>query len=506
MPPLIEDLKEKGLYGFYKEEPIAMIPSTVRMMETGVVISKSNERKVRQFLTDRIASTEEELRRIGNLPDGFDLNSDVDMRLFLFGIVPNKYKKAKEELSKKTKTDTIVYKNLKTVIDVVENTKPIWIPYGLKPRMTKTGQIQVDKQNRLRLQIAAQNRLAEIKKFVRPTAAHKEEQEKIERLLSWLSKYNRYASDTTIKNTFTDFKVEADGRLHTRFLITGTATGRLSSREPNLLNIPKKDKEDPDENYVPIRTSFVASPGCLILSADYENLEVKTMAEESDDDTLREIFRSGRKLHDENVKILFGIDKGDPRFALAKRAAKIFFFGRISYGGSDEEIYEKVIIEVPELGLTRAQFKKASEDYFKAHPKLLAWSERVRREARETRKVYTWAGRCRTLLGPDRDIEKEALNTPNQSGAASITNRAQIRIDREIIERCLKSRIQAQVYDQFFLEVPVDEMEIVAELVKRQMEQPVNMYGRQVVFTIDLEVGKSWGELIPYDEWLESRR
>jgi len=251
-------------------------------------------------------------------------------------------------------------------------------------------------------------------------------------------------------------------------------------------NIPKKMKG--------IRDGFIAEDDHLLMAVDYENLEVFVLAYVTGDEALIEMVEKGMNIHDENTKTLFGLNPDDPKWDLARRAAKVFMFGGISYGGSDNEIYEKIILAAPELGLTLKQYKDAKERFMSAHPGYAKWAEEVKARARKTRKSVTPLGRVRVLTGMDKDIEKQALNTPIQGGAGGIINRAAIRI-HDRLEGIMRSGLILQVHDELIAEVHKDERLDVYDIMTEEMTKPVEINGKEREFRVDVEVGPSWGSL-----------
>ena len=255
----------------------------------------------------------------------------------------------------------------------------------------------------------------------------------------------------------------------------------------NLQTIPKKR--------IDARKPFIPAQGFTFLSADYSNLEVRILAYETKDQILIEMLESGADIHAENVKILFQIEKGQKNYEIARRAAKIFMFGGISYGGSDREIYEQVCLEAPELRLTFSGFKEAKDRYVKEHPAYKIWYDEIEQSVYSTRTTQTFQGRVRTLMGNDKSILKQALNTPIQGGAGGIINQALIKIVDRMDERRCKSRILLQIHDELLFEMWHTENEWLMEMVREEMERPVDFKGRTVIFPTEQKTGKDWGSL-----------
>jgi DNA polymerase I-like protein with 3'-5' exonuclease and polymerase domains len=501
LPGLLEDLHElgPGAEETYYNESIPLLAPIAEMTDTGVLLDPKELLRVKTQWEVERDTAKETLQELARFPEGFNLESDDDIRWFLFGIEPAKFAKIAELASfeavegsdkKPRRKGTKVHADLVRLQGIRDRTIP---PYRLstyQPRRTaKTKVVAVDKQGLLGLTIALQNRLEAVRTYKDPR--FKEEARGIEALLQWIKVFRDYRGVKKLISTYTKYPTGDDGRVHTQFLLHGTATGRPSSRKPNLLNIPKKRLE--------ARNPFISAPGRKLISADYIGLEVLVLAYETGDQSLIDILESGKSLHEENTKVLFNLTPADEGYDLAKRAAKIFQFGGISYGGSDKEIHEKVVLEVPDLTLTMSAYRKAKARWLEAHPGYAIWAAKQREEVHVTRKATTFMGRVRTLHGSDNDIEKQALNTPIQGGAAHIMNRATIALWKSMRRREMKSRIVLQIYDQLVVEAPDDEVEEAKALLMAAMEAPVDYRGRAVVFHADMEVGTSWGHLTAPD-------
>lgn len=493
LPPMLEDLRAmERSYDIYRNESLPLLEATSAMRRNGVYLDKEAQAAVKTELAGTAERLDAELRELASLPPEFSLDSDTDLRLFLFNHKAKKYEKG-AELPKK-KPGTKVYEECRKMAAIVEGTKQIYHPPGFRPRLTgKTKVPQVDEQARLGLRISAQNRLDDLDKLRRPTAKHAEERENIERLLLWLEKYGEYAKTLKLLSTYTDYKTGLDGRVHPSFIVHGTATGRFASRNPNFQNLPKG-------NPIIRRMFTVQTDDWRIVSADYSNLEVAVLAYVSGDERLIDIIEEGKNLHDENTHILFpDLTPEHPLWKSGRDAAKVFQFGGISYGGGPREIYEKVLLKAPKLRLTYADFKAALDRWMTEHPGYRDWAARQkhdvldRRNPATYRKVTTFAGRLRRCYGSERDIEKIALNTPIQGGAAHIINWATIRIERGLRE--MRSRLQAQIHDEIRVEAHVSELDEVCGLLRNEMEKPVTINGVERRFRVDIEIGRNWADL-----------
>jgi DNA polymerase I-like protein with 3'-5' exonuclease and polymerase domains len=534
LPGLLKDLREDEVDETYYFESKPLLRVIGNMTERGVKFSEDNLNEWIKSATKEKESLEKELRKIAHLPDAFSLTSDEDLRWFFFGVPSGKFKKLyaledykekeyvkylchEETCSKRTywaekgtktptcpkcyqvgeetgeskraarrKSGTKAHQDLQKLEEVYRKTEPIYIPNGFTSRRTQKSQkVAVNQQNLLSLQRAVQNRIKQIDNLKTPKEKHEIEKEAAERLLTFLSKYFSFAGLQKNLSTYSRFPVRQDGRVHASFLIHGTATGRLASRDPNLQNIPKKMKG--------IRDAFVSAEDHYLLAVDYENLEVFVLAYVTGDEPLIEMVQKGMNIHDENTKTLFGLTPDNPKWKLARAAAKVFMFGGISYGGSDNEIYEKIILAAPELGLTLSEYKIAKQRFMEAHPRYAEWAKEVKKKALRTRKSITPLGRVRTLTGSDRDIEKQALNTPIQGGAGGIINRASVRVNDRL--EGMKSGLILQVHDELIAEVHKDELLEVYDIMIEEMTKPVEINGIEREFRVDAEIGTSWGSL-----------
>lgn len=492
LPPMLNDLREMGRsYEVYRNESLPLLEATSAMRRNGIYLNKEAQAAVKKELAETAERLDGELRELAGLPPEFSLGSDTDLRLFLFGYKAKKYDKA-EELPKK-KEGTKVYEECRQMAAIVDGTTTIYYPPGFRPRLTGKSKVpQVDDQARLGLRVASQNRLAELDKFRRPTEKHAVEREAIERLLLWLDKYDEYSEATKLLSTYTDYKTGIDGRVHPSFIVHGTSTGRFASRNPNFQNLPKG-------NPIIRRMFTVEDEHWRIVSADYSNLEVAVLAYVSGDEKLISLIEEGRNIHDENTRILFPeLHPDHPLWNEGRNAAKVFQFGGISYGGGPREIYEKVLLKAPKLRLTFADFKAALARWMDEHPGYRDWAAAQKRavldrKAPTYRRVETFAGRVRRCYGTERDIEKIALNTPIQGGAAHIINAATIRIARRL--EGMRSKLQAQIHDEIRSEAHEKELDDVCSLLREEMEKPIEINGVERTFRVDIEVGHNWADL-----------
>jgi len=298
-----------------------------------------------------------------------------------------------------------------------------------------------------------------------------------------------YRQVSKLKSTYVDalpmLLNPETGRLHTTFNQTGTATGRLSSTNPNLQNIPIRTEQGRE-----IRAAFIAEEGHVLLAADYSQIELRLLAHFSGDQLLVEAFRRGDDIHALTASQVFGVP---PMMLDAehRRRAKAVNFG-IVYGISPFGLAAQLNIEQKEA-------KKFIDAYFAKYKGVRTWLDGVLEQARKEQKVSTLFGRTRPI--PDINsknanmrgfAERTATNTPLQGTAADLIKLAMIRLQDELRARRLKSRMTLQVHDELVFEVPLDEVETMRELVCDKME---NVYELKVPIVADVGVGKNWRDL-----------
>jgi len=272
---------------------------------------------------------------------------------------------------------------------------------------------------------------------------------------------------TKLKSTYADaLGQEIDsqtGRVHTSFALAATATGRLSSSEPNIQNIPIRTEEGRK-----IRHAFVAEPGHLLLSADYSQIELRLAAHVADVAELKQAFQAGHDIHALTASEVFGVplDRMDPQ---TRRRAKAINFG-IIYGISAFGLGNQIGVPQGEA----AAFIRA---YFERFPGIRAYMEKIKAEARSAGFVETIFGRKCFIPGirdanPMRraGAERQAINAPLQGSAADIIKRAMGRLPAALTAAGLKACMLLQVHDELLFETPEDEVEATARLVKEVME------------------------------------
>ena len=295
-----------------------------------------------------------------------------------------------------------------------------------------------------------------------------------------------------LKSTYTDALLEEinpeTGRVHTSFALAATSTGRLSSNDPNLQNIPVRTEEGRK-----IRRAFVAEKGHKLLSVDYSQIELRLAAHMADIPALKEAFRSGADIHAMTASQVFGVpEKGmDP---MVRRRAKAINFG-IIYGISPFGLGQQ-------LGIPQSEAKAYIAAYFERYPGIRDYMERAKKFARERGYVLTLFGRRCHMPGildknPARRsfMERASINAPLQGTAADIIKRAMMRIPSALEKAKLKGRMLLQVHDELLFEVPDSEVEATGALVKKVMEgAALPAYELSVPLIAEIGVGDNWAE------------
>ena len=288
-----------------------------------------------------------------------------------------------------------------------------------------------------------------------------------------------------LKSTYADGLVREiadDGRIHTTFQNMVTATGRLSSTEPNLQNIPVRTELGSE-----IRRMFVPADGCVFVDADYSQIELRVLAHIADDARMQEAFRSGMDVHTATAAQVFGVEP-EQVTPLQRRHAKAVNFG-IVYGISEFSLAE-------DIGVTRKEAKAYIESYLANYSGVRAYMHDIVAKAKADGYVTTLFGRRRDLpelKSSNFNIrsfgERVALNTPIQGTAADIIKLAMLHVDTALRQAKLRARLLLQVHDELIVECPVEEAETVRKLVAEQMEHVMTL---KVPLLAEAKIGESW--------------
>jgi len=297
-----------------------------------------------------------------------------------------------------------------------------------------------------------------------------------------------YRSLSKLKSTYVDALPALinpqTGRIHTSYNQTVTATGRLSSSNPNLQNIPIRTLEGKR-----IRQAFIAAPDCLLISADYSQIELRVLAHLSEDETLLEAFSSGEDIHSRTASDIFGVF---PQMVNAdmRRQAKVINFG-ILYGMSAFGLAK-------ELGVSMKLAQEYIDGYFQRYKKVRAYLDGILEGARRDGFVCTLLKRRRYLPELKSKIpsvyqfaERMAINTPIQGTAADLIKVAMVNIAHLLTKKNLSARLIMQVHDELVIESPVAKKEEIMKLVKKEMEEVIKL---KVPLKVEIAAGKNWDE------------
>ena len=296
-----------------------------------------------------------------------------------------------------------------------------------------------------------------------------------------------YRQYTKLRSTYVDGLLKVigpDGRVRTSFQMTVTATGRLSSTEPNLQNIPTRTELGSE-----LRRMFVPAPGCVLVDADYSQIELRLLAHISGDGAMQEAFRSGEDFHAVTASHVFGVPLDQVTGAM-RRAAKAVNFG-IVYGISAFSLSQ-------DLGVSAAEARAYMDAYFARFPGVKKYMEDVVARSRETGYVETLFHRRRALpeikaskFATRSFGERVALNMPIQGTAADIIKLAMVKVFRRLRGEGLKARLIMQVHDELIVECPESEMERVKSLLAEEME---GAFPLAVPLTAEAHSGGNWLE------------
>ena len=298
-----------------------------------------------------------------------------------------------------------------------------------------------------------------------------------------------YRQLSKIKSTYTDALTSMinpkTGRVHTSFNQTRTATGRLSSSEPNLQNIPVRGELGKQ-----VRQAFITPFGSCLVAGDYSQIDLRALAHLSQDESLLSAFHRDEDIHADTAAQVFGVDASQVTPDM-RRVAKTVNFGVI-YGMSDYGLEQATELSREEA----AQFIAA---YFSKYPGVKQYLESTKEQARKEGYVQTILGRRRFIPeidSPNRQVreaaERMAINMPVQGTSADIIKVAMVNLDREMQKRQLKSKMLLQVHDELIFEVPEDELENVRQLVPEIMSTALELC---VPLKVDIKTGKNWGEM-----------
>jgi DNA polymerase-1 len=317
-----------------------------------------------------------------------------------------------------------------------------------------------------------------------------------EEVLTQLSEYQiakdilKYREFQKLKSTYIDaiiaYCVYYGDRIHTVYNQTVTATGRLSSSDPNLQNIPTKTKHGNE-----IRKAFTAEKNCVFIAADYSQIDLRALAHISKDEKLIQAFKNGEDIHLATAREVFNIPADQEVPKELRSAAKSINFG-IVYGMSGFGLSQQLNISV-------GKANEYIDGYFARYNGVKIWMKEIVKKAKLDGYVTTITGRIRyisELKAANRQIqqtgERIALNTPIQGTSADIIKIAMLEIDKEITNKSYKTKMLLQTHDDLLFEVPQDEKEIAVKMIKDKMENCIKL---EVPLLVDMKIGENWGQM-----------
>lgn len=302
-----------------------------------------------------------------------------------------------------------------------------------------------------------------------------------------IDKISDYRQLTKLKSTYADGLIKVidkDGRIHTSFQMTVTATGRLSSTEPNLQNIPVRTELGAE-----LRKMFVASHGNVLVDADYSQIELRLLAHISNDETMKNAFLSGEDIHSVTASQVFGVPLNDVT-KLQRSRAKAVNFG-IVYGISAFSLAQ-------DIGVFQNEAKTYIETYLEKYNGVREYMDNIKKKAKDDGYVTTLFGRRRPLpelRASNFNIrsfgERIALNTPIQGTAADIIKLAMVNVHRRMESEGLDAKLILQIHDELIVECPEKEAETVKRILTEEME---NVVSYSVPLDVDAHIGRSWSE------------
>lgn len=340
-----------------------------------------------------------------------------------------------------------------------------------------------------KLKLPALKKTAKTKAFSTNVKVLKELASGPHRLPKLLLEYRTLAK---LKSTYLDTLVNLlnpkTGRLHTSFNQTVTATGRLSSSNPNLQNIPVRGEEGRE-----IRKGFVAPEGSVLLSADYSQIELRIFAHYSQDPKLIEAFLKEEDIHNRTAMEIFGLKEPSMVSPDIRRMAKAINFG-IIYGMGPQKLSD-------ELGIDLKLARSYIEAYYERYPGVLSYRKEMVERARKNGYVTTLFNRRRYLpniysenKGLAAEAERAAINTPIQGTAADLIKKAMVNLKERLRRENLRAKFLLQVHDELLFEVPSHELDKTIRTVKEEME---GVYDLRVPLKVDVGYGKNWDEAHP---------
>lgn len=531
LPAMLAHLHELDLDTFYAEETQRLVGPIMQMVERGVAFDVDRLDAFTRLLDKTIGEKREAAYAAFDLPKEFNLGSDEELRYFIYGVEPSKFRQLRgtlitytKHLKKGDKKDekflqgvkiedakhdippedvlsidevpslgvrkpgSEAYEELRRVDVVARTCKSRYTLRGWEPLKTDSGKLGVGSEALLAYVIQLNNRLDTISKLAKPEAKA-DEVALIEDKIAFIEFLGELKELAKLKAAFTKYTIDPDGRIRASWKAWGTATGRMSCSQPNLEQLPNEGVG------LEVRRFIKARPGWKLVSSDGENLEVALLGFDALDPVIIDIYVNKQNIHDLNTKILYEIDETHPLWKQCRAAAKVFQFGGMSYGGGDRTIFRKMMIKAPKAQLTYEHFLAAKARWIEAHPAYAIWRAAVEKEVSETRMVRNAFGRVRIFMDHPNAIKREAMNFRIQSAGACIINRAMIRLYDWLRANKMQSYFVLQIHDQLILECPESEAQAVADRLKAEIERPFVMHGIERSVRADSTIGDTYADV-----------
>lgn len=465
-------------------ESMGLLPLLIEMRLNGLPTKKELISGMKRQLHKENKGYDKVLKEIGNLPEFFTFSHANWVRGVVFGEWNTDYwknarKNYMERIKKGLSTDTKVHKELEQRFRVLTECKTLRLPSSFKPRETEKGNTSLDKLAMDQIIRACVERVEEIDAMKRDGAKKQDEKEGLKETIKFADSYRKIVHNQHTEANFLNNKIWADGRIRGQLKITGTSSGRLSSKKPNLQNLSKEVKV------------IYESDGWLI-EEDFKNIEVYVAGYISGCENLIRAHKEGTNIHTMNTK-LWGIDEGHPKWEVYRRCAKSYIFGRI-YLGWPKRIYWDLKEAEPDLPITWVEFEYLDRMFQRDNPEIFEWQEREKQKCMDTRMSVNAFGRVRLLHGNDeKKVGREGVNHQIQSLAFDIAKRGMIKFYKEKKEGWDPL---VNVHDSLVSEV-MEESEIKPCMYKMRecLEMPHNIFGEMVSFPTECKIGKNYGRL-----------
>ena len=483
-PGLKAHLKQLKLWKTYRETSMALTEPVLAMQKNGIAIDRQKLSKWAGQCQRAKKKADLTLRAMFLLPEAFDLNGRLHMQYLVRGKVSKTIQTKMQIRSdvasgkKKMRTDTKKWADIVETCDVFAAVLPL--VYG---KAVVRYSDSLDEGALMDIDLALVKRLYALSILKRPRPEHAGERKALDRSRLFFKMFRELVKATTLTERYINYRVK-DGRVHARFNIHGTVTGRFSSKEPNLQNIPEAG-----------RCVFVAPEGRTLVNIDYSNLELRVLAVLAHDGVLQAAFDAGQNIHDVNTKALFGTEPESPEWKRMRRYSKTYVFGR-GYGGSLPGMYNRIARADPDNAMSYQEFCRLDAAYRGLYPAQQFYREEITRVIMSSAQpvLHNAFGRHRIFLGTQQAAVREGLNFPVQSTAADIINKAMIRIHAGL-PKYPGVKIVQQGHDALLFEVLDENAKRFTAFAKKEMERPVKIEGKDRVFPADVATGQVWSDL-----------